>query len=273
MLEQGQALIFLHLPKAAGTTLTRVIDRYFAPGEIYPHQLIRQLPADDAALRASLRDARLVRGHFHPEIGDYLPREAVYVTMLRDPVQRVISGYHYLRRAAQDIPREQWFPNIARAVEMPLAQWLVSGPGNDPGQSVLEFSRNGMCRFLAGADCPERDLLDRALATLDRCAVVGVSERFAESVDLLCYRMGWDWPGDMTAHNVRPRVTNEGREVLAFIRQQNALDDALYEHARERLARDLAWLDSVRPVTIDERGEVHHARPEQVAGEQPACNQ
>src|SRR5262249_19033084 len=103
------ATIFIHIPKAAGTSLRRVLEEAI-PGDlgqnIYPEA--EGISVEEfAALSPAERDhLRFVMGHFSYGIHEGLTQPWRYVTMLRDPVDRYISSYHHAVRFPST-PRQQ----------------------------------------------------------------------------------------------------------------------------------------------------------------------
>src|SRR5438093_1903064 len=96
-----KALIFLHIPKTAGTTLNRIIEWQYSPFEIFtmdPYR-IRATPERLKTLpEGRRRRLRVVRGHMFYGLHQCLPQGATYMTMLRDPVARVMSAYYFILR-------------------------------------------------------------------------------------------------------------------------------------------------------------------------------
>ena len=94
------AVIFLHIPKTAGTTLLRILDRQYPPEVVHSfgadaHQSVVEYKALGEETRNKIR---LLRGHMAYGLHEYLPNAAGYFTVLREPVARVISYYNFIRR-------------------------------------------------------------------------------------------------------------------------------------------------------------------------------
>src|SRR5688500_14297279 len=178
-------VIFVHIPKAGGTTLNRILQRQFPPQSVYRlgvrgpamERLAAMPPADRARLR-------LFTGHVGYGLHALLPQAATYVTMLRDPVARVVSGYRYVQRTPEHAHHQ-----AVVAGRMSLTDFVQSGISKilvDNGQTrILSGEPEAGHAIPFGACTPE--LLARAQANLDKhFAWVGLLERFDESVLLLC---------------------------------------------------------------------------------------
>ena len=94
-------LIFVHIPKTAGTTFRAILEKNYKnklayevkwPNEIEDIKLFQQLPQDKR------NSYDLIFGHLTIGIHEYLTRPFKYVAFFRDPVSRFISGYYYIRR-------------------------------------------------------------------------------------------------------------------------------------------------------------------------------
>ena len=95
-----EAVIFLHLPKTAGTTVNRLIEWEYPLKEMYSVDPVlfqwsathlRRLPPD------RLRKIRMFKGHMAFGLHEVLPQRSTYITVLRDPVDRVISAFYFMR--------------------------------------------------------------------------------------------------------------------------------------------------------------------------------
>lgn len=112
-------LISVHLPKTAGTSFERSLRRHFgaqlqrryADKPLHHHPLRRNLRAAREGLCGRHREGAspaCIHGHFLPLSYRHLARRADvrFVTWLREPIDRLLSHYHYWRRAADSDARD-----------------------------------------------------------------------------------------------------------------------------------------------------------------------
>jgi hypothetical protein len=240
--EPDDTIVFLHVPKTAGNTVNWLLDHHYAPDRRYavptsPREIppleeilagLRSLPPD------RLQRLDLVTGHFPYGVHEALPRRARYVTFVRDPVERVVSLYHYLRSHPTHHLRDE-------ANRLTLREFAERNvPGN---------LHNGQTAFLAGKgiwhDRFDDELLSEALANVESdFAAVGVTERLDESVLVLRRQLGWSSPVYYRSQNVnsaRPREALD-RETAVAIEALNELDRRLYDRAKELLDVELERL-------------------------------
>jgi len=233
---------FLHIPKTAGTTLNAILARQYSPDETHeimmrgmswlrprptlvPKLLIS--PSKIRRLKSVLRrgpSVRMIHGHFDLSIKRVLPNDVRLFTFLRDPVERAISHYYHYRRQTGD-------PIQPLAMRSTLGEWV-----RDCGLVEMD---NGQTRRLAGEmnlPCGRvtHELFERAKTNLARnFAVVGLTERFEESLILLQRAFGW--PLDrFTLRNVggnRLRRDQVDDETLNVIQDCNRYDLDLYRFA------------------------------------------
>ena len=86
-------IVFLHIPKTGGTSLHSMLKSNFREPEIFPDRY-------DAVLNTSLHRLltyRYFSGHFDFLAAASIPGIKKLVTMLRDPVSRVLSHYYFYR--------------------------------------------------------------------------------------------------------------------------------------------------------------------------------
>jgi Galactose-3-O-sulfotransferase len=225
-----EALIFLHIPKTAGTTLNRIIEWQYNPLSIFtidPHRIRATATRFKTFSEERRRRFRVVRGHLHYGIHEFLPQGATYITMLREPGARLLSTYHF----------------ILRRPLHPLHRKLKTGRLSVEDLIRLTPHRQNLqCRFISGIGtggiCDER-VLDVAKENLTRSfRVVGLCERFQESLSLMMAAFGWKVPFYKN-HKVAKTHPLIEPNVIKAIREHNRLDVELYEFGKKLFEESL----------------------------------
>ena len=92
-LTRDQLLVFLHMPKTGGRSVTRLLDRTFG-SDLFPYKVWPEIVAN----QASMPKYRAVRGHIFAVLLDMIGGRAIGAAFFRDPVERAISEYRFIRR-------------------------------------------------------------------------------------------------------------------------------------------------------------------------------
>jgi hypothetical protein len=220
-------LIFLHIPKTAGTTLRKILERQYRHSgilEVYDKRVLDHLELEGTEIlrQVPLRETGLLAGHIVFGWHRFLPGRAVYLTMLRDPVDRVVSLYYYVR----EDPRMPLHFAV-RDGSVGLEDYLKRGL--DPEAS------NGQTYWLSGGLSGE-EALRWAKRNLDFFPVVGIQERFDESLVLFRRVFGWRsvFYSKRNVVLARPRTEDLPDRVRRLISERNQLDLELYDYARRR---------------------------------------
>lgn len=235
-MDRPRNLIFLHMPKCAGSTLQEVLFRQ------YPDRQCRRVASPPSEFRnlswAERKDVRCLAGHGSFGLHSLLEGSTEYITMLRRPVERVISTYYYVAQS----PGHRHYEAVTGEEGMSLYEYVSSG-----GINVSGGLDNKMVRHMAGdAGASGRKLLRQAKKNWDEWfGVVGLVERFDESLLLMKERYGW---GDVAYRkwNVtrdRPSREDLPERVIEEIEARNRLDIELYEYGKERLSAELEGTD------------------------------
>lgn len=243
----NHTIMYVHIPKAAGTTLRWVMDRN------YPQDVIWKIKSDIVGDQEKLgkledeekRKIRVVFGHYCYGLHKALAKgqKFKYVTILRDPVQRVISLYAYAKFGTK--AHYLWEP----AQKMGLGEFVESG--------VALVTDNAQVRQLCGVDhftmtggkegerkqkpyddmlIPfgkvTREHLEMAKANLAKFACVGVSEEFDKFLACMQQKFGWR-VGYYENKNVTGRKPEVDHQTLDIVRRYCILDYELYEFGRK----------------------------------------
>jgi len=226
------------MPKAAGCTLQRIIDRQYSGHKTFDidgngiagvQASIDRLRSLSEAERAAIR---CVKGHIPFGVGQWLKSPVQYISMLREPVARAVSDYNF----ALSTPEHTLYREV-----------------NEKGTSLLQYVEmraqaglaNLYTRMLSGCVNWEnlmlsgtlpQDALEIAKGNVRKCAAVGITERFDESILLFRKKLGWS-----SCHYVRENVTPSirvnrnqvSRDVEKAIEEYYLLDMELYKYCLE----------------------------------------
>ncbi len=226
-------IVFLHTQKTAGTSITHWLQKHYAHAQVLHEatvwpELLRLSPA-------LLAGKRLVRGHFGTRIlAEFGPAQGFQpITLIRDPVKRVLSHFWHIKRAPDadkdlDFCRDPSF-TLTDFLEHPQTRIYASNYqtsccafGQD-SESVSFYSLNEYVT-------PD---LESAKRFLDQCVVVGLSEDLPAFLTALADRFGFSQDQWLPAERSYTEGSAEVPDaLLERIRALNALDLALYEHAR-----------------------------------------
>ncbi len=242
--EDGRPILFLHIPKTAGTSLFTTIGNLFGETQVEAVAMETQGRDERIARAAENADGRLacLYGHLPVDvIGHRLDRFRPF-TILRHPVARVMSLFRF-ERANPDIAQFGLRPGFS------FDEFLAVPPGAIESQIT-----NGMTRMLAGdgtftatghpdylrsADHPE--LIGKALDLLGRIDF-GLAEDMAGTHRIIQHRWGVPFALDEMMLNTTSREGGgHAWPMIHAIIERNTLDLVLYEQAaalfRDRLAR------------------------------------
>ncbi|SMO50963.1 sulfotransferase family 2 domain-containing protein [Fodinibius sediminis] len=221
-------IISLHMPKCGGTSFKELLQRHyklrFSKDYDYPiHWTPEQREEETERARKRIkrnyehfyryRFVKCIHGHFLPYKYDHLygKKNTVFITWLRDPIERIISHYYFwLRTYETDTPK----PLHRRVVEedWTLRQFAFS-----------EELRNMYSMFLWNFP-------------VERFDFIGLTEHYEQDVRYFADRyLGKDEIA-VPQKNRSPRESKPGFEDEGLIRELksfHARDYELYNHALE----------------------------------------
>jgi len=221
---QSAPLFFSHVPKSGGTSLVGYLDRHFSASESFLQIIEGACNVDKLDISSDpypLEPYRLVEIHRPLTYGAKFKRQPTTITVIRDPVTRLLSA---------------------------LAHWQRS---NDPTNiRMLADATGPLDVFDRVSATYNRDIYNQASVYLDNCEgqcvtlapltalagvnVVGTLPRLHEVCILLAGEFGWRPPAAAPILRARTSVNPNGTfrpEVLQQLRARSWADAALYEEA------------------------------------------
>jgi hypothetical protein len=234
-------VVFVHIPKTAGTTVKTIFTRSYPPGLIhnsgnaFRNPEASRLRVSKLAQSKKTGSTRVIAGHtpfgFHKA---HMPPDAVYLTVLREPVDHTLSYYHFLLTPGRQSP--QYLPSREGPRLLPLPPEETSlAELLERGVYLLD---NLATRMLSDRQTPFGELgpedLQQAKDNLKRFAVVGLTERLDESIVLMARTLGLGLVPytSQKVNPARPTLAATSAAERKLIEEHNQFDLELYSHAQ-----------------------------------------
>lgn len=222
---------FCHLQKTGGTALWRRLQHQFGAAGVYPGPDDGEPPASTTRL-SNLHEVwarrgdeiQVVCGHFPLCTTELLGGGFRTFTLLRDPVDRVVSNLRHRRdlegHPEQDLA-ELYDPlYVALLLRNHMTRMLSVRPDELDDEAMLSQIDVDL------------DRLDDAVAALDAMEVVGFQDDFDGFIGALEHQFGWDLgPALRMNTSTGPREPIDD-DLRLRIEADNEFDLALYARAR-----------------------------------------
>jgi len=234
---------FLHIPKTGGTSFAKMIDGHYSKNEILPYQIWPDLVE---AWPLNVKDYKLVRGHFGHGLHHIFGRNNMrYLTMLRDPVDRMISQFNHI---TIDYKFNNWnfnFPYSSleemiqkRPHVLANIQTRYLAADNELSNSTYNQSKVQMYPVWGDSNLlfnPEK-IFEKACRNLDQFYFVGFLEQYQKSYDRLCELMKWESEKVVHLNKTSEILQTEvfPKKIIDQIRIINKWDYKLYDYAIKR---------------------------------------
>ena len=242
----AKALVFVHVPKTAGSTLSWIIQRHYPADRtiiIQPEEMLRKYQGFQALSVDARRRLLCLAGHVPFGVHRWLPQGARYITMLRDPVEWTLSFHSFVQR----MPFFDQDPDLAafrgaRSLDLDgFVDFLIRSNMVDM-QTRHISGQMGLPNFLPPYEPMTNDALDCANRNLRaNFECVGVVERFDESLLLMKRKLGWRniYYQRLNVSEGRVRRTELPQATLNRILECQCRDVELYDEARRLLSAEI----------------------------------
>jgi Domain of unknown function (DUF4118)/Sulfotransferase family len=224
-----EAVLFMHISKTAGTAFREAMVKNYRQSEVaYLYPDPPGFLSDNLALLPLQQRAnfRLVVGHFQYGIEQFLPQPSTYISIVRDPVARVISEFRYLLK-------KQPAGNGENDSPLHLVDLL-----EQHRYSILD---NHMVRCFSGVsetDFPpgriDRHVYELAVDHLrTKFAFVGHQERSQEAYSTLQQRFDWKAGSLELVNAASIPISKEYEAARTAIEHFNRWDCLFYSEVRQ----------------------------------------
>lgn len=211
-------LIFLHLVKNGGSTMREIIEREY--GRKYVMTIDSSNESDFIHLtRAKIEKLKVLQGHMQFGHHQRFESKTSYITLLRKPLNRILSFYNYFGTLSNH-------PINNEVINSNFSDFIKSkkrGPN----------FHNGQVRNISGIDDKPEFMLEKALENIEKhFSVVGLVERYEESLILMKQMLGWKRDPIYTKRNVSKKLIDKSQiseSAIQLLNEKNEADLKLYE--------------------------------------------
>lgn len=227
--EYDGSYFFLHIPKCAGTSINDYFHNAIGPQNCLPH-VEYELRNNGAYSDDQLLQYKYISGHFDTSMLVRLGFVHRAFTVLRNPIDRVTSQYHYNRAQpinslAKFICTNNSLTELMKKENRVLAEEAMLV---DQATKMLSGGLSESVREYEGIS--DETLLSNSQAMLDAFSLVGFVENIEEFISTLSEKVGIPLAAPLQRLNTgNYEIVDEG--TRSCIAEANELDCALYEWA------------------------------------------
>lgn len=226
-------ILFDHLHKCGGSSLNNYLETHYPARKVFstngrrPEKSVKEFQNLPQSKRYQYL---LIKGHLANQLIDYIHPDHLKITLLRNPVDRIVSLYYY----AKESPKHNLYLEINQA-GMSLEDFATS--------DITIEVRNRYTTHFAGlspidVELHPKNALNTAINTIKEYDVIGFLDDFVNFTDSLRLQAELKYKYDNKRINVtkkRAAIDEIPLSVINTIKEINYLDLELYEKIRSSI--------------------------------------
>mgnify|MGYP001206968250 CR=1 FL=1 len=226
MLSNENTIIFHHIPKTAGTTFRSILERQYNVDNIYEIWGDKNLMIKNFKIipQKDRFQYKLIYGHQALKLYDYVNKPVV-ITMLRSPVDRIISLYRYVK----GFP---WHPFYSTVNKYSLKECFQNEIFNDWTElcnGQFNSIKNSFNRTNLWQSNYDISTVQSMIDIFHKDILFGLVEFFDESLIYFNNYIGFTNHIYYYKQKLSRKIINIDEETIEMITQHNLLDIELYQ--------------------------------------------
>ncbi len=229
---RARQILFDHIPKCGGTSLNLYLVAHYPERKIFTVNGIKPTESiEEFKALAPCKKTRydLVKGHLAIELLDHVSAEMLKITVLRDPIDRIISHFYYAKRTKQ-----HYLYSKIKKSGMDLEQYVTSGLSDELQNYYTTFFSGLTARDVERN--PEKAIIRAVQIVQERYDIVGFLDDFKSFANELKKQAKFrhdyqDVRLNITAN--RPSLDDILPSTLKIIEELNHIDVSFYKKIKE----------------------------------------
>ncbi len=218
--DSSKAIISIHVPKCAGTSLKQVLKAWFGDCLYYNYVSEKNGKYPVKLAESYIKQPICIHGHFNKERGigvdQYYPNVSQFFTFLRDPIESQISFFyfqHFLLQKGKLFKDGRQLSSFTKDIddffESSKSIFLMHLPKGINQYNYKKFME-------------------------EKFVHIGVVEEYQKSIKILAEKLGKDYNFDVPWINKTKKVKRPSESVIRKFKEKNTLECKIYEFAVEK---------------------------------------